>query len=374
MWEIRRSKLIAGLDLLNLIPEKVGLSSSEFVHIYGHGETITLSVASYIMGEITLTGKGKWKGDYFIDRRVLLPFVYASKELKNKNTFQFEAKKYQLIVKHGSRKAVLDSQKDVSGYGNLRKVLKEEESEIPINDDLKELLTCGANCAVSDAIVPHLNCVYVAKGSVVETFAASDKVFYLGLGDSKGKVKSSIPFPLFLINLLKEPTLQKISWRGKYIVLKFEKGIIWQSISQEALKKFPLKDIRLHAKRANVLPVSLVVSGRRFSKLMLRLGYYLQAVRRRDWVVRIKGSKGSTTLYISTNIPGVRFDEKISIVDKLKKNVKVEWPLDVLEPVFAFLAQKTKKQGLVVRIDEKHGVSYVTAGQYWLAVTSKKEE
>src|SRR5580692_4102454 len=367
MWEIRRSKLISGLNLLDLIPEKVGLSSSEFVWIRGKGSSIVLSVASYIMGEIVLEGKGSWpKGDFFIDRRVLLPFVYASKELKNKNTFQFEIKKHQLIVRHGSRKAVFDSQKDVTGYGDLRKVLKQEESEIPVTDDLKELLSCGANCAVSDAIVPNLNCVFVAKGSVVETFAASDKVFFLGMGTDKGKVKSSIPFPLFLISLLQEPTLQKISWYGNYIVLKFEKGLIWQSISQEALKNFPLKDIRSHAKKATAQPVSFVVSGRRFSKLILRLSYYLQAVRRRDWVMKLKGRKNTDSLEVSTNIPGVRFDEKITISEKLKKDLKVEWPLDVLEPVFRFLATKSKKQGLVCRMDEKHGVSYVTTGQYWL--------
>ena len=84
MWEIRRSKLISGLNLLDLIPEKVGLSSSEFFKINGSGDKITISVASYIMGEINLVGKGSWKGEYFIDRRVFLPFIYASKELKNK--------------------------------------------------------------------------------------------------------------------------------------------------------------------------------------------------------------------------------------------------------------------------------------------------
>jgi hypothetical protein len=375
MWEIRRSRLIAGLNLLDLVPEKVGLSSSEFVRIVGKGDTITLSVASYIMGEITLVGKGSWHGEYYIDRRVFLPFVYASKELKNKNTFKFEARKRQLIVRHGTRKATLDSQKDVSGYGSLKSVMKHKAVEIPVTEDLQELLKCGANCAVSDSIVPHLNCVYVAKGSAaVKAYAASDKVFYVGMGDTKkGKVKSSIPFPLFLITLLQEPSLKNISWRGKYIVLEFEKGIIWQSISEEALKKFPLKEIRTHASRATAKAISFVVSGRRFSKMMLRLGYYLQAVRRRDWVVKIIGSKGSSTLGVSTNIPGVRFDEKISTHDKLKRDVKVEWPLDVLEPVFAFLATKTKKLGMIVRMDEKHGVSYVTVGNYWLAVTSKKE-
>lgn len=376
MWEIRRSRLIAGLQLLDLIPEKVGLSSSEFVRITGHGEKITLSVASYIMGEINLVGKGSWHGEYFIDRRVLLPFVYASKEIKDKNTFQFEQKKKQLIVRHGSRKAVLDNQKNVTGYGSLKSVMKEKEFEIPVSEDLQQLLTCGANCALSDAITPHLNCVFVAKGSAaVEAYAASDKVYYLGMGNTKkSKVKSSIPFPLFLINLLQEPTLKKISWRGKYIVLQFEKGIIWQSISTEALKKFPLKEIRKHAQSVSKKRVAFVVSGRRFSRLMLRLGFYLQAVRRRDWVVKIEGSRGTSSLALHTAIPGVHFSEKLSTNDKLKKDVKVEWPLDVLEPIFSFLSMKTKKLGMVVRMDEKQGVSYITCGQYWLCVSSRKEK
>lgn len=373
MWEIRRSRLIAGLDLLNLIPEKVGLSSSEFVWIRGKKDKITLSVASYIMGEINLVGKGNWKGEYYIDRRVFLPFVYASKELKNKNNFIFEVHKKQLVVKHGNRKAVFDSQKDVHGYGDLRKIMKYEENEIPVSEELQQLLTCGANCAVSDAITPSLNCVYVNKGIAVEAYAASDKVFFMGVGHTKGKVKESIPFPLFLINLLQEPTLQKISWRGKYIVLQFEKGVIWQSVSQEALKKFPVKEIKKHAKSALTKPVAFLVSGRRFSKKMLRLGYYLQAVRRRDWVVKIEGSRGTSSLVLSTGVPGVKFNEKLEISAKLKKDIKIEWPLDLLENTFKFLAIRTRKQGMIVRTDDKRGVSYLTAGNYWLCVTSKKE-
>ena len=52
MWEISRNRLIAGLKILELVPEKVGLSSSEFFWFRGKGEQVTISVASYIMGEI----------------------------------------------------------------------------------------------------------------------------------------------------------------------------------------------------------------------------------------------------------------------------------------------------------------------------------
>lgn len=375
-WEISRHRLILGLNLLDMIPEKVGLSSSEFIWIRGKGDTITISVASYIMGEIQLTGKGSWpKGDFYIDRRVLLPFIYASRELKNKNTFQFEIKKHQLLVRHGNRKAVFDSQKDVTGYGNLKRVMKEKETTIPVSDDLKELLSCGANCAVSDAIVPNLNCVYINKNNVaIEAYAASDKVFFMGMGNiEKDKVKSSIPFPLFLINLLLEKSLNKVSWYGKYIVMHFDKGIIWQSISQEAVKNFPIKKIRKFEHLADSIPVTFTISSRRLAKTMVRLAYYLQAVRRRDWVVHINGNKGINKLRLSVHIPGVNFDETLSITHNLTKEVKLIWPLDILEQVFAFLSIHTKKQGLVVREDVRHGISYLRIGKLWFAITSKVE-
>ena len=108
--------------------------------------------------------------------------------------------------------------------------------------------------------------------------------------------------------------------------------------------------------------------------MMIRLASYLQAVRRRDWVVTLEGKSGMSFLGLCTGVPGVRFDEKINISDKLKHSIHIEWPLDILENTFKFLAMRTKKQGMVVRMDKKQGVSYLTAGQFWLCVTSKKED
>lgn len=375
MWQIRRDRLIKGLQLLDLIPEKVGLSSSEFFWIRGRGDKVTFAVASYIMGEVQVIGHGEWpvKGDYFIDRRVFLPFVYASKEIKNRHTFKFTAKKDQLIVRHGSRKAVFISQKDVQGYGNLKSILRKESTTIPISQDLKALLLCGRKCAIADDIVPHLNCVFVSKlTKSVEAYAVSDRIFFLGTGAIKEKgLKSSIPFPLFLIDLLTDPTLKEVSWRGKYILFKFKRGLIWQSISTEALKKFPIDEIRNHAIEAEQIRPLFTTSSRRLSKLMMRLGYYLQAAGKRDWVVRIRGKKGTNSLLLSTNIPGVKFNERISVMKFLRKDVDIIWPLDALGPVFQFLSLKTKKLGLVVRVGKNTAVSYVTAGPYWFTITSE---
>lgn len=379
MWEIRREDLLAGLQILDMVPVRLGIPSSEFFWMRGTGERVKMSVASYIAGEVVLTGQGKWPSDkdFFIDRRVLLPFVYAARELKNKNTFQFEIHKKQLIIRHGTRKAEFQSQSKVSGYSDLKKVLKEKRTSFPVSDSLRELLLCGRNCATSDAVLPHLNCVYIAKGTgsvAIKAYAASDKVFYLGTGKVDGDIKTSIPFPLFLIDLLRADGLKKISWMGKYIVLQFEHGLIWQPISMEALSKFPLKDIKGHAAKTDNKPIAFSASSRRFSTSMLRLSYYLQSVRRKDWVVKLVGKKGRDSIAVTTSIPGSQFLERLRTTEAVKKDFQLEWPLEILEPVFAFLSKKTKKLGMVVRLDDKRHVSYIKTGHFWLAVPSKQEE
>lgn len=367
--------------MLDMVPEKLGIPSSEFIWIRGKGPKITLSLTSYIGGEIDLVGKGEWpvEGNFYIDRRTLFPFVYAAKEIKDKHTFQFERKKKELLVSHGKRKTVLTSQSNVQGYGSLKKILKHHEvSSFPSSDVLRELLLCGKNCAQSHTIEPKLDCVYVSKGSGgsvgIEAFASSDKVYYLGKGKlDKGSIKKSIPFPLYLIDLLNMKELQTISWRGSYIILTLTNGIIWQPISDAALKDFPVRGIRSHANRAVKLPITFTASSRRFSRIMLRMSGYLQGVRREDWVVGISGKRKDLSLSVTTNIPGAKFSDKISIPQRLKKDFKMEWPLNMLEPVFDFLSKKTKKLGIMVRIDRKHGISYISAGQFWLAVPARQD-
>lgn len=378
MWQIKREDLIPSLETLSLVPEKLGIPSSEYFWVRGKGSTITLSVASYIAGEVTITGEGKWpiKGDFYIDRRVFLPFINVAKESKDKHRFEFVYKHKQLIISHGSRKAHFLSQDKVKGYGNLKRILKDEGNALPISDDLKSILSCGTNCAVSDAVVPHLNCVYLKSGKRKEvlSYASSEKLFYFGKGKiDDGKISTSIPFPLFLIPLLSEKGLRKISWKDKFIVLKFKHGYIWQTVSQEAIKDFPIGKIQKSIKKSRSVPTTFIASSRRFSRIMLRLGYYLQSVRRKDWVIKVKGNRGESFILVTTDIPGTHFVERISTSDVVKKTFELEWPLHVLEPMFNFLSLKTKKLGVIVRVDHKHGVSYIEVGNYWLSLPSRQE-
>lgn len=375
MWTTKRNDLTAVLDIIAMIPEKLGLPSSEYIWIRGRGSKITMSVASYMSAEVKLEGKGDWpfKESFFLDRRSFVPWVRSAREHKDKHLFEFHKNENQLILRHGSRKVEFDNQKKIHGYGNLARIKKEAISTIPISKELRSLLNCGSNCAVSDTIQPHLNCVYtMGKGKFVVSYAASDYVFFIGQGASDGEIKEKIPFPLFLINLLADEGIKKITYAEKYILLHFKHGIVWQPISEEAIKKFPLKRIGKYSKASQDYPRAFTVSSRRFSNTALRLSYYLQSERRRDWVIIIKGNRGDDKIYMNSLLPGINFREKLDVSDKVKKSFKVEWPLGWLVRVFDFLSKNTKKVPLELRVDNHNAHSYVRAGSYWLAIPSKQ--
>jgi hypothetical protein len=378
MFQVKREYLNAILDILAMVPEKSGLPSSEYIWCRGKGSKVTMSVASYISGEVVLNGEGEWPFEkpFFLDRRMFVPWVYAAKESKDKHRFQFEHKKDQLLVTHGKRTVLFTNQKKISGYGDLKRIKVSSNHTVPVSKELQEMLRCGSNCAVSDTIQPHLNAVItMSKGGKVLSYAASDYVFYMGEGSlDKGEAIDKVPFPLFLINLLDVDGLKSISCVGKYVMLKFKHGTIWQPISEEANKNFPMERIKKYEKQARSLPVTFTTSGRRFSRLMVRLGYYLQSVRRRDWVATVKGVKGEENIKLRTKIPGVDFKESTSISGKIKHDFTIEWPLATLAPVFDFLSKRTRKMPLIVRINHKAKISYVQAGKFWLCVPSRQEE
>jgi hypothetical protein len=379
MWQIKRNSILPQLDVLCMVPPKLGIPSSEYFWIRGNGTKVIISAASYIGGEVVVQGQGEWplEKDFYLDRRLFVPFLAAARELKDKHTFKFEKKGKQLLVTHGSRQVLFDSQPDVKGYGSANRILKHMENTLPISEDLKDMLVCGSNCAVSDSVVPHLNAVYLQKsssGMSVKLYATSEKVIYMGSGKIKeGKVTASIPFPLYMISLLGAPGLKKIICSGKYIVLQFESGLLWQPISQEAVKDFPIKQLQGHIKKGDSKKVTFITSSRRFSRMMLRLMYYLQSVKKRDWIVKITGEQGKTKIDITTSLAGVKFSEQISTTDKIAKDFKLEWPLDILDPIFTYLSKKTRKLGVIVRVDERHGISYIQVGKYWLCITAKQE-
>lgn len=378
-WSVRRENLLAAIRVLDLVPTRLGIPSSEFIRVEGRQGRLQCVISGEITGSVELRGDGEWplKRVFYLDRRVFLPFVYAAKEIKNKAPFVFKLSGgsgvgKQLEVIHGRRKARFSTQSEIAGYGFPPKGGK-EIGQLQLAGHVRGLIYCARECSTADPVTPELNCVYVSpNGRGTDIFATNQKIVYQAHSSAGVGSPIPVPFPLFLVSLLGSEELKAVHWREKYVSIEFKGGgEIWQAVSAKARTGFPVKDIKKYAKLSKDEPVLFMVQSRRMSKVLIRLCNYLQAVRRQDWLLNIRGQKDGNEVVLESNIPQTNFRERLPVLRPLKKSFTLDWPLDMLQPVFEFIGKENKKVGMIVRQGEK-GPSYVETGDILLAIPRKK--
>lgn len=377
-WQISRENLLSVLEVLELLPEKIGVPSSQFFRVQGIGNGKTRwMLVSDATSEQTMTGTGEWpvpqKGYWFLNRKTFTPFVQAAKEIKNKAPFQFKLFGKTLVVRHGRRRAMFVTQPAVEGYGGS---LNGASWKMAMSDHVRGLVHCARDCASPDALVPEKNCVYVAPGKQGgEILATNQKVLFRA--KSKIQLADPVPLPLFLVTLLGSKSLQAIEWQDGVVVLRFPTGRIWQSVSAKA-KKFPREQLIGHIMTGAKKPLLFRVSTRKLALALQRLGLYMQAANRQDWVLEIKAEKGSQEIGLETGIAHAKFREKVAVDGEVQQDLELQWPLDLVIPVMEYVGQAHKKYWLEVRVWEattkkggKTKASYVRTGEVQLVIPSK---
>lgn len=371
-WSVGRDAFLELCEVMDLVPSRPGIHSSEYFCVDSKKGSPTFAIASEVTGNVLINGNGRWPmvKPFYLDRRVFLPFVFAAKDLTDA-PFVFSRKKKELIVRQGSRKAVFTSQEKVDGYGQPPQA--EMASTLELGDKLRGLIYCARDCAADDPVTPQLNCVYIQPNShSVSVLATNQKILFRGAGIAKGKIKHAVPFPLYLVRLLGSDKLKEVQWYKKYVALVFRHGKIWQAVSAKALRDFPVKPIRQHMeKTAQGNPV-LQVSSKKLSRALNRLCVYLSAVRRQDWSLLLIGKKGTRKLLVRSVAAGSVFNERVRLKKPLPLDLKLEWPLAMMEPVFQFLSGM-QDTVLEVRCDKK-GRSYMKARGVELVIPRRRKE
>lgn len=345
-WIVDKATLVAAVKILNLVPARPGILSSEFFQIQAKGGTAKFAIASEIKGEYEIKGKGLWpfEKNFYLDRRVFVPFVLQAATVRTDSPFHFYANGKSLVLRHGKRKAQFDGQPALKGYGfEAEELTKKVRSRLELTEHAKFLIRCAMNCAQNDHSTPHVQCVYVQpNGSTVNIYATNGKLMYQAKSKDKIKPPIPIPFPLFLVGLLEHEELIEAQWKESYVTLIFKHGQIWQPVSASAKTKFPHSTIDFYVKKSAKHPALFVASTKKFSAIISRLGQYLGAVRRQDWMLVIEGNKGSKDILLTSEVPQTVFKEKLTLESELKQSFKIYWPLDMLVPVFEFLKPKDK--------------------------------
>lgn len=349
--EVEKEKLIQAIKVLEIVPLRSGIPSSDYVSIIPEKKYMELALASSVSAVVRVDWKNLVTDNarMFIDRRLLIPFVMTGE--KWKGNFQFSFQEGLLKVKQGSRQAELGLRTDaVNGYGSWRNL--EGMKELKITEELRQLLIASNACSTADPALQHLNCVYVGGDFVVAT---NQTVMFLGTNKGKSKVK--IPFPVGIIPLLGQGLVKGVIIEDSLVILDCECGYIQGTVSAVAQKEFPHQVIMKQMEKARTAPLLGKIPAGKLAKMLKRLSDYLVGVKREDWQLKLEFGEGK--LKAKVRIRQGVFEEKLE-VEGLTKEAEVEWPLELVRPVLDYMGENT--EWVKVRVDEDKKTPYLISG------------
>lgn len=363
---IKREELIQAIDLLTMIPSRPGIGTSEFICFHHSKNNLKLMMTSEVSGYAELkVSQWPFDKDIYIDRRLFDPFVSAAKNISSKSNFEFsKSESKELTVINGSRKGKFTCADRKKGYDNLKFT---GSHEVKAERHLNELILAAKHCAEQETAVPELGCVYlVRKQKELLIYATNSLLVFRAEVKSKLKLKQPLPFPIYLIDMLADNRLVGIEATKHEVILDFGIGKIWQTIAVAANNKFPRKKIdeRITEERKTATE-AFTIEAKAFGSIVQRLAGYLDSVRRMDWVITLRGNKGSHRIELEIPLGHTTFKDKLKVKSKVKKDFDVDWPFDRCIGVLTTIANSQDK--VTVSFD-KENRAYLRTSQIELLI------
>lgn len=373
-WEARRDDLVEALRILDLVSSQNNPSSDFFIVESANDGTISMRVAGGSVAEVNIPGSNIWPYEepFFLDRRLFSPFVSVSKEIKSKQPFQFNAGD-RLVITHGTRKSGYSPQPTISGYGLLGGL--RNASKVVLTPEVISLMECAATCAISEKQSPVLACVFLNPTDAgIDIMATNGKVVFKAKANLDTPITSPIPFPIPMMSVLRADGLRSIRWGSNCVVGKFGMGKVWQTVVVEALTQFPVQEtldmMTAGRSRENTL---FQASSYRFAKVIERLTAYLQSVKKEDWVMKLSGKKSQEFISITSNMPSSVVREQVKTLGVVNKDFTMEWPLNLVSPVFQFVGADKEDLALRVGLSSDARTSYVRCGAIEMIVPARSK-
>lgn len=350
--EMEKDDLLKAVSVLELVPLRAGVPSSDFIKMVPRKNSLEMSLSSVVTAVVRSTWKPtlSFTGDLFIDRGLFSAFVLAGKNWKG--NFKLSLDEGRLYVRQGSRKAEFSLRHEpLGGYGKWMD--RDGLKEIKLSDELKKLLLASNSCATGDPSMPHLNCVYIGGRLVLSTNATS---LFVGIRQKEDALK--IPFPVGIIPLLGGELVDSVGVDGDRVLLDCGCGFIEGTVSALAKRDFPKRSVVETIKKAREWPTLVRLPAEKLTRMFTRLVGYLGTIKREDWLVSLNIEDEKVTA--SVTVQQGQFQESMA-VEGLKATLHpLQWPLDKIMPVMEYISSETEL--LRVRADEKKKTPYLLSG------------
>lgn len=348
---IKKDELLSAIRVVDLVQARVGIPSSEFIKVDPVKGGVSFALASETLGLSQCKTDEAWmlKGSFFIDRRVLLPFLnQESKVAVVKASMPGKA----LVLQYGRRKLTLTAITDVTGYGDGK--TPKADVQMHLTDVQKELAAVAAKYAPQDQSLPQLQCVYLGKdGTVVASNATT--VF---CGKAPKGAGHTIMFPVYLLAAVNTADLKSISVGKTFSTLVFANGTVTQSLPAKTAKHFPINDLMALVGKARKRPTVFSVAAGTLSSALSQFISVVAA--NKDKVLKLHGTVGDKRVNVSGGVSHASFADSFKVLGRVNSTFECELPVDALLP-FVDLAAKEHTQIIHATFDQTSPYYFTTA-------------
>lgn len=331
---IESELLAAAVSIIDLVPSRAGIPSSEFIRLVGSNGTLQLSLSADVYGTVTMDLPTKTKFTAFVDRGSFVPFVMAARESGSKAGFLLSVgDKGQLVIRCGRRRGLFNKLNNVGGYNEVAKI---NGTKIVLSAEQKKSIALAAQYATPDPTVAHLNCIYLQKDGHV---LASNERSAIRLATKP--VGSSMPLPLGILRTIEHELVKTIVIGSTVAKIGFGSGFICQTVNQKSAANFPHKSINAAMVAATAYPRRFRIPAKKLLDAITRMNSYSATVVKRDPVIKIIGVKGESAIKVVCQVPQGSFSEVVPLDKALSADFIVEWMLELLLPLLTMSNQPT---------------------------------
>ncbi len=350
---IESELLATAVSIIDLVPSRAGIPSSEFIRLEGGKGMLHLSLSADVYGTVSMDLPTKSKFVAFVDRGSFVPFVMAARESGSKAGFMLTlGDKGQLIIRCGKRRGLFNKLSNVGGYNEVDRV---SGAKIVLSKDQKRSIALAAKYATPDPTVAHLNCIYLQKDGYV---LASNERAAIRLETKP--VGSSMPLPLGILQTIEHELVKTIVIGSTVAKIGFGNGFICQTVNQKSAANFPHKSIKLAMEAAAAYPHRFWIPSKNLLDAITRMNSYSSTVVKRDPVVKLIGVQGESTIKVVCQVPQGSFTEVVAVTKPLNTDFTVEWMLELLLPL---LTMGGKIERFSVRFEDKGKTPYLLRAQ-----------
>lgn len=316
------------VGMLDHVPQRTGIQSSEFVRLSCKKGKLEMSLASDLIGVASITPEEPEEFSFFIERKLLFPFISASKD--GKKEFSLSVADSTLTLRQGRRSAKWSAIEPVKGYSSAGTL---KEKELTIQEGLIEELRLAAKYSSQDQLSPELSCVWLdRKGKRILSTNKFSVFQAQAEPDGEGPIPGAFP------DLLEEASTIMVSETGARIVHPY--GYLFQAFNQKALSEFPLKAISSTMKAADSWKVRLNLKVGPILEILLRLANYISGASSEETIIRVEGKKGDPLLRLKTGTSQGAFSESLKLIQPPTEDYAVDWLLLSVRPFLEALPEK----------------------------------